>query len=120
MNESAVSRMAVSSSRSRPSRVRKCRNWPSRVSCKWGGKGSMAVMSGLLSGGLLLPGFLKLNAQRIRAAQFYPLMGIQRKGPGRNVGLDGQLPGTEVDQCGQYDTRRTAVIEDLVHRRTDG
>src|SRR5690554_2398693 len=66
---------------------------------------------------VLLPGFLKLDMQRFGAAQFYSLMGFQFNYLANHIRLDWQFPGAQVDQCGQYDTGRTSIIEDLVHRR---
>ena len=67
-----------------------------------------------------MSGFLELDAERVGATQFDSLMGFQRHRLASHVGLDGQFPGAEVNQGGQYDTGWAAIIEDLIHRGADG
>src|SRR3990167_6402445 len=113
-NESAVSRISVSSSRGRPSRDRKWRSWPWSFSCS--GRLAAMVVIWRVSVGKRL----EFEGQRRGAGQFYPLIRRQRQGRADYIRAHRQLAGIQVKQADQGYAGRAAVIEQLIERGADG
>src|SRR3989344_3386896 len=112
--EAAGARISVSSSRGRPSRVRKWRSWPWSFSCS--GRLAAMVVIWRVSVGKRL----EFEGQRRGAGQFYPLIRRQRQGRADHVGANRQLAGIQVEQADQSHAGRAAVIEQFIECRTDG
>src|SRR3990167_7384026 len=113
-NESAVSRISVSSSRGRPSRDRKWRSWPWSFSCS----GRLAAM--VVIWRVSIGKRLEFEGQRRGAGQFYPLIRRQRQGRADYIRAHRQLAGIQVKQADQGYAGRAAVIEQLIERGADG